>query len=128
MAADQQAVRAAIDAANRRFEAGFAAGDAARAAHEVYTAGARLLPPDMAMVTGRDAIAAFWVGAASQMAIQGVRLATQELAVFDDHAHEIGRATLTLASGQQPEAKYVVIWKHEAGEWRWDVDIWNMGT
>ena len=44
--AQDDAARRAIDAANRRFEAAFNAGDFAGAAREVYTADARVLPPD----------------------------------------------------------------------------------
>ena len=28
-------------------------------------------------------------------------------------------------SGAPVALKYVVLWKREAGGWRWDVDIWN---
>lgn len=124
---DQAAVTA-IAAANRAFEAAFNAGNPAGAARGVYTAGARILPPDMPAVTGREAIAEFWTAAATQMGVTHVQLATLHLEVHADHAYEIGTATLTLGQGQQAAAKFVVIWKQEAGEWRWDVDIWNNGV
>ncbi len=125
---DQSAARAAIDAANRKFEAAFNAGDPARAARGVYTAEARVLPPDMPAVSGREAIAEFWTAAVAQMGATSVQLSTVALEVHGDHAHEIGEAMLTLGEGQQAHAKFVVIWKQEAGEWRWDVDIWNGGV
>jgi ketosteroid isomerase-like protein len=128
MAQDDLAVRAAIDATNRKFEAAFNAGDPARAAREVYTADARVLPPDMPMVRGREALGPFWVGVATQVGVKHVQLATVELQVHHDVAHEIGTATLTLENGQQLAAKFCVFWKQEDGEWRWDVDIWNSGV
>lgn len=128
MPQDQAAARLAINAANRAFEAAFNSGDPAAAARGVYTADARVLPPDMPAVSGREAIAEFWTGAAAQMGVTHVQLSTVDLEVHGDHAHEIGRATLTLGEGRQAEAKFVVIWKQEAGEWRWAVDIWNAGV
>ena len=119
--------RAAIAAMNRRFEAVFNGGDPAAAARAVYTQDARVLPPDMPMVRGRDAIADFWVGATRQLGATAVSLSTIELQVQGEAAQEVGQATLTLASGPA-HAKYVVLWKREGGEWRWDVDIWNLGV
>lgn len=128
MADDQGAARTAIAATNRKFESAFNAGDPAGAARAVYSAEARVLPPDMPMVTGREAIAAFWTAAAAQMQATSVQLSTLALDVHGDHAHEIGTAVLTLAGAQQMQAKFVVLWKQEGGEWRWDVDIWNGGV
>ena len=128
MAQDDNAARSAIDATNRRFEAAFNAGDPARAAREVYTENASILPPDLPMVQGRENIAQFWVGAAAQLGATGVRLSTVALEVHGDVAHEIGRATLTLAGGQQMDAKYCVFWTLSGGEWRWHADIWNAGV
>lgn len=117
--------RQGIDATNRRFESAFQAGDPTRAAQEVYTRNARVLPPGSPLIQGRDSIAGFWQAAAEQLGIQRVELSTLELEIHDAHAHEIGRGTLFLAGGQEVVAKYVVIWKQEAGQWRWDIDIWN---
>ena len=123
----EDAARAAIGATNRRFEALFASDSPAAAARATYTSDARVLPPDMAMVRGREAIADFWTGAAQQLGAAGVTLRTVELEVHGDSAHEVGTATLHLP-GADAHAKYVVLWKQEAGEWRWDVDIWNLGV
>jgi ketosteroid isomerase-like protein len=128
MALDDTATRAAIDATNRKFEAAFNAGDPAKAARDVYTAGARALPPDMPMVRGREALEQFWVAAAAQMGVTRVRLSTLDLEVHGDVAHEIGQATLTLKDGRELAAKFCVLWRQEQGEWRWDVDIWNNGV
>jgi uncharacterized protein (TIGR02246 family) len=128
MAEDKSAARAAIDATNRRFEAAFNADDPARAAREVYTENASILPPDLPMVQGRENIEQFWVAAKAQLGATHVALSTLALEVHGDVAHEIGRATLTLTGGQQASAKYCVFWRSSAGEWRWHADIWNMGV
>ena len=128
MAQDDSAARAAIDATNRKFEAAFNAGDPGRAAREVYTENASILPPDLPMVQGRENIAEFWVGAAAQLAVTSVRLSTVALEVHGDVAHEIGKASLTLAGGQLVDAKYCVFWAQVGGEWRWHADIWNAGV
>jgi ketosteroid isomerase-like protein len=122
---DTSSTRQALEAKNRGFEQAVNRGDPAGAAREVYTKNARVLPPGAPTVEGRESIAEFWTSAAAQLGIKQVQLETVELDVHSGHAHEIGRATLTLASGENVVGKYVVLWKHEDGEWRWDVDIWN---
>ena len=125
-AQDPAAVRGDIDGTNRRFEELFNRGDAAGAAREVYTRDARILPPGAAMVQGRESIAEFWAGAVQQMGIRRVELSTVDFQPLGEQAVEIGRARLTVGSGDEATAKYVVVWKQEDGRWRWDVDIWNM--
>jgi ketosteroid isomerase-like protein len=115
-----------ITETNRRFESAFAQGDPARAALEVYTRDARVMPPGAATVRGREAAAQFWTAAAAQMGISAVALETVDLQLVGEGAYEIGRGTLTLTGGQQVVAKYVVIWRQEEGRWRWHVDIWNL--
>ena len=118
-------IRRSIDEVNRRFMETFNAGDPGRAAQEVYTSNARVLPPDSGMVEGRDAIIAFWQGAAQQLGITAVALTTVSVEALGDAACEIGHADLTLGSGQQARFKYVVVWRQDNGQWRWDIDIWN---
>ena len=123
---DVAGIRQGIDETNARFMDAVARGDFAAAAHETYTRDARLLPPGSPVVEGRDAIAAFWPGAAQQLGITRVALTTVDLQPLGDGAYEIGRATLTLADGQQAVSNYVVVWRREDGRWRWHVDIFNM--
>ncbi len=123
---DVAGIRQGIAETNARFMDAFGRGDLAAAVHETYTRDARILPPGAPMVEGRDGIAQFWAGAAQQLGIAGVALATVDLQPLGEGAYEIGRATLTLGGGQQAAAKYVVIWRQEDGRWRWHVDIWNM--
>jgi ketosteroid isomerase-like protein len=120
---DMAGMRQGIDETNRMFERAFHGGEGAAAAREVYTANATILPPGAAMVQGRENIARFWL--AAQEGIKRVELSTLHLEPMGDGAYEIGQASLALADGQQVQAKYVVVWKHEEGRWRWHVDIWN---
>ena len=119
-------VRKAVDTANKAFAAAMNAGDI-EGACKVYVEDARLLPPDSAMVEGRQAIVAFWTAAVPALGIKSVALKTIELNVTGAVAHEIGEAALALTSGAAT-IKYVVIWRQENdGKWRWAVDIWNNG-
>ncbi len=119
-------LQAGIAETNRRFEAAFAHGDPARAAREVYTRDAHVMPPGATTVRGREAAGQFWAGAAAQLGITAVALETVDLQPLGEGAYELGRGTLTVGGGQQVVAKYVVVWRQEEGRWRWHVDIWNL--
>ncbi|MEJ7811347.1 MAG: nuclear transport factor 2 family protein [Gemmatimonadaceae bacterium] len=91
MTQDVAGMRRGIDETNRRFEEAFNSGDPARAAREVYTEDARILPPGAAMVEGRDGIAQFWT-AAQQGGLERVELSTVLLEPVGEQAYEVGRA------------------------------------
>lgn len=116
-------VQQGVNAANRRFEAAFNAGDAAGAARGVYTEDARILPPGTDMIQGRENIAQYWTAAAEQ--VRRVQLSQVELQTAGDTVQEVGRAALTLTNHTEVQGKYVVIWKQEGGQWKWHIDIWN---
>ena len=120
-------IRAAIEAANRDFESAFNRGDAAGVA-ALYTDQARLLPPNMGMMQGKEAVQAFWQGA-MDMGCKKVVLETVELEGHKGLACEIGKYTLTIqpASGDTvtDRGKYLVVWKQEEDAWKLDIDIWN---
>jgi uncharacterized protein (TIGR02246 family) len=118
---------AAIRRQDERFNELFAAQDAQGLAG-LYTADGMLLPPGAARARGRDAIAAFWRSEFDR----GVRrcvLAPQEIESFGDTAHELGVATLTIATPDgeiHATGDYVVLWKRAAdGTWQLHRDIWN---
>lgn len=120
-------IRTAIETANKKFLAAFNRGDAAGVA-ACYTADARLLPPELEMMKGRQAIQSFWQGAMDS-GVKKAELETVEVEAREDMAYEIGKYTLTI---QPPEGeaitargKYLVVWKHQAGTWKLDFDIWN---
>jgi ketosteroid isomerase-like protein len=91
----------------------------------VYTADARILPPGGPMIEGREQIKTFWKQTIAAMGLTDVKLTIVEAEPAGDGVIEIGRADLSVASGQVVTVKYVVCWKQEDGVWKWDVDIWN---
>ena len=121
-------VRKVIERTNLKFAEIFKRGDAAGVA-ALYTADARLMPPDLPMITGTEAIKAFWQSAMKQ----GIKAATLETIDVEtsggDLATEIGRFTLNMETpgGDRVEqtGKYIVLWKLDAGVWKLHADIWN---
>jgi uncharacterized protein (TIGR02246 family) len=121
-------VRKAIEAGNLKFGEAVRKGDAAAIA-ALYSEDATVLPPDSAMVQGRQAIQALWNGSL-QMGVKDAVLTTVSVYGAGDYAYEIGKALLTIQpAGQaamQQTAKYVVVWKKAvSGAWQLHVDIWN---
>jgi ketosteroid isomerase-like protein len=119
-----------VQATNRLFEQEVAGKKNIDALDRIYTANARILPPGAPMMSGRENIKAFWRAAIDSLNVAAVRLETIDFDLHGDTAVEIGRATLSFATPNAPEAtgKYVVIWKQEDGVWKWDVDIWNLNA
>ena len=120
-------VREAITSANQNFMNAFKRGDAAAIA-ALYTDDAKLLPPDIQMMSGREAIQSFWQGA-MDMGIKEAKLESVGVEAQGDLAYEIGRFALTVqpkgGEGTTLTGKYVVVWKNQGGAWRLHVDIWN---
>jgi ketosteroid isomerase-like protein len=117
-------IRSAIMAANDKFMTTFSRGDAAGIA-ALYTGNGQLLPPNSDFVAGKQAIQTFWQGAMN-MGIKAARLDTIEVEGHGNTANEVGKFTLQGEAGQVLDTgKYVVIWKHEAGQWKLYRDIWN---
>jgi uncharacterized protein (TIGR02246 family) len=123
-AGSSENIREAITAGNRSFMAAFARRDAAEMA-ALYTANGQLLPTNSDVVTGPQAIQAFWQMVMG-MGIQEATLETVEAEAHGDTAYEVGRYTLRGEGGQLlDQGKYVVIWKREGGQWKLHRDIWN---
>jgi uncharacterized protein (TIGR02246 family) len=114
----------AIAAVYEKFIAAVERGDA-NAIAALYTEDAQILPPGGGIVSGRDALPAFWA-ATLGMGIKRCSCDTLEVDEDDDTAIEIGRVTL-FAEGdvQVYTPKYLVVWKRDAGEWRMHRDIFN---
>jgi len=122
-------IRETIKNTNLKFAEIFQRGDAAAVA-ALYTADARLLPPGAPMMSGTEAIRAFWQGAMNL----GIKAATLETIDVEssgggDLATEIGKFTLSIETpGGERSAqtgKYMVLWKRDAGIWKLQADIWN---
>lgn len=92
----------------------------------VYTPDAHILPPGADLVEGIAGIKAFWLSAITTLDVKDASLSTVSAEAAGDTVVEIGRAELTLASGQKVPVKYVVHWKHDEQLWKWHTDIWNL--
>lgn len=116
---------------NARFAEAYNQGDVAAVA-ALYTDDAVLMPPNLEMLRGKEAIEQFWAGA-RQMGVLDPALETVQVEESGDMACEIGVYTLKI----QPEGgqattdkgKYVVLWKRQGdGSWKLAVDIWNTNS
>ncbi|HJR05766.1 MAG TPA: nuclear transport factor 2 family protein [Pyrinomonadaceae bacterium] len=114
---------------NLKFAEIFKRGDAAGVA-ALYTPDARLMPPDVPLMTGTEAITAFWQAAMKQ----GIKAATLESIDVEtsggDLATEIGRFKLAMKVAGADDlveqtGKYIVLWKLDGGTWKLHADIWN---
>jgi ketosteroid isomerase-like protein len=92
----------------------------------VYTPDAHILPPGADMIQGIAGIKSFWLQAVTGLDVKDASLTTVSAESAGDTVVEIGRAELTLSSGQIVPVKYVVHWKRHAEAWKWHTDIWNM--
>lgn len=117
---------------NERFNAQVFGKRNYEALDDIYTSGARILPPGAPMITGRNAIRNFWSTMIQSANATSAMLESIDVMPAGDGAVEIGRAVLTVQpEGQatsQVEVKYVVYWQQERGRWKWHVDIWNRNS
>ncbi len=117
-------VTAEIRAADDQFSAAFGAHDA-QALASLYTADAKLLPPNSDFVSGRAAIQTFWRGV-MDAGVAGAALTIEEAVGTDSLAVEVGRYVLSDSAGSPIDAgKYMVWWKRGPDGWRLHRDIWN---
>jgi ketosteroid isomerase-like protein len=119
--------RPAIEAANKKLMAAIQRGDVTDVA-QIYRSDVKVLPPYMAMLTGRKAAQAIWQGGI-EMGIKEVILETTDVTEGGDVACETGKYTHIIqpSSGETitDKGKYLVVWKQEAGSWKIDTEIWN---
>lgn len=110
---------------NAAFMAGVAAGDSTTVGAN-YTEDAVLMPPGMATVQGREAIAQFWQGGITA-GIARVELAPGDVvAASADTILERSTARVFNAAGDViDEGKYVVVWRKVGDQWFMSWDIWN---
>lgn len=122
--AQDAAVRAAVEAGNKKFSALAASKDAAGLA-ALYTTDAEALPPNGDVVKGRPAIQAMWKGVLDS-GVTGVDLATAEVEAQGPLAFEVGTYVIKVKDGAVADrGKYVVVWKKVGGQWLLHRDIWN---
>jgi uncharacterized protein (TIGR02246 family) len=117
-------VRAAIEAANKKWEAAASRSDGPGVA-ALYTAHGQLLPAQSDFVNGTQPIGQFWQ-AVFDSGIKGASLTTVEVEGHGNTAHEVGKYELRGADGKVLDhGKYVVIWKKEGASWKLHRDIWT---
>jgi ketosteroid isomerase-like protein len=103
-------------------------GDVAAVA-AMYTDDAVVLPPNLPMQEGRQAIEGFWT-LARQIGMRDLSLQTGRVEESGDAAWEVGVYSLKIqpegAAPVEDKGKYVVVWKRAGdGSWKLAVDIWN---
>jgi uncharacterized protein (TIGR02246 family) len=114
--------KAAVQAAAKDFPAALTAKDAARVGM-MYTKDAIAFPPNSEMVTGREAIQAFWKGIID--AGMTITLEPVNMDGGGDLGVEAGKYKILAAGKEVDQGKYVVVWKKEDGTWKLYRDIWN---
>jgi uncharacterized protein (TIGR02246 family) len=117
------AVRDAVESGNRAFIAAFLRGDA-NAVAQLSTEDAQVIAPGAPVARGRSAIAAAWQKSIDS-GVKELSLQTAEVESSGDLACETGTVRLVSRDGKLTEARYVVVWKREGGQWRLHRDIWN---
>lgn len=119
--------RKAIEANLKSFVDAFNKGDAAGVA-AIYATNAKLLPPNGAMVEGRQNIQTFWAGGIDA-GLKIVSLTAVDVTPAGNLAIETGKyvSTVPAASGgtTTDEGKYVVVWRREGRGWKIIRDIFN---
>jgi ketosteroid isomerase-like protein len=119
------AVKLAIAARSRDFESRFGAGDAAGLVEGYFVpdvANPMASPPGgQRPLKGRAALVDLFT--AQLRDASAIRLETEHLDATGDMAFELGRAHLTLRTGQEVKGRYTVLWKRWDGEWRAVIDF-----
>lgn len=90
----------------------------------LYTENARLMPPNLEAMTGKDAVRAAFGGMIE--AGQSVELNTIEHRSGGDTAYVVGNYKLKQGDAVVDQGKYIETWTRNAdGEWLMNNDIWN---
>ena len=126
------AAKQAIDAANASWPRLTSTGHSDSIA-EFYAADAALMPPNMATVTGKDAIRAFFATMNTIDPKPTLTLRAVSVVASGAVAVETGRWNWTFPAGAKlppgmPAAdsgKYIVRWTQQGGKWLMADDVWN---
>lgn len=117
-------VHEAIASANENFMRTYNVGDAPGMAG-FYTADAQILPPNAGIVTGEEAIWAFYQDMLD-MGFAEIELRTIELESFGETAVEIADYKLYgEGKAELDQGKCIIIWKKEDREWKMHRDMFN---
>jgi len=92
---------------------------------ELYTADAKLLPPNSETVEGSENLDSFWKDT-MEMGITEVKLHTGDVERYGKALVEVRNAELLGKDGALIDtARYIVIWKQERGTWKMYLDNFN---
>ena len=120
-------IKSTIHNRNKLFMSTYDNGDAAGMA-ELYTENAEFLPPNAETVKGKPAIKELFQSIMDS-GVKSIKLITGEVEQHRDTAIEVSKAEFYGQGGQKlDDAKYIVIWKRENGEWKLHRDIFNSST
>lgn len=113
-----------IKANNKLLGAAVVSGDA-KAAGRMYTANAKLMPPNANLCRGIKAITAFWQSALD-LGVRSAVLKSAEVEQLGSTAIEVGTYVLKDGAGSLlDQGKYLVVWKKDRGVWKLHRDIFN---
>ena len=114
-----------IEKAQKQYLEALNEGDAAMLA-QMSTERAILLPPNAAMIEGREAIEKYWrsVFAAGLRDVSARTVRVDEYG--GDAAREIGHIHVSAPAPRDVlEGKYVIVWRKKGETWLLDSIIWN---
>ena len=118
--------RSDVEAGERAWLEKMNGGDAAGVA-QLYALDARLMPPNMDILAGRDAIEAF----CKEFTTMGATLSFELLTVHEagDTCVSVGTYTMDFtppgAPAQHDRGKFIEVWKKQSDGWRIVDDIFN---
>ena len=119
-----ETVRDAFTSICQQFQKSIEQGDLGNIGN-LYTEDAKILPPNMDMLEGRDSIQAFWQRA-SEMGIKSYQPEILEVEYSGNLGFFLGKYTLYGDVNQIiNKGKFITIFKNIDGEWRVYRDIFN---
>ncbi len=112
-----------LRAASAKWEEAFDSGDAAATA-AIYSADARVFPPEMPPVEGRAAIQGLWQGLLD--AAVSAEIKPEDLDASGDLGYRVGAYVLTAPDGAVvDEGHFMEVWEKTDAGWMMIRDIWN---
>lgn len=86
-------------------------------------------PPNAEPVVGSKALRAAWEAMANAEGLEvSWEPAEAHVSASGDMAYDFGSGTITTPDGWAQDAKYVVVWVRQDGEWKVAVDMFNTNT